>query len=321
VNKFKNIIQNEIDAFHIQFATTLSTKASLLHKVANYVNKNNGKQVRPIIVLIAAGLLNNLNKKSYRGAILIELLHTATLIHDDIVDDAHLRRSKLSINTIWKNKIGVLAGDYFLAKGLSLASQYKDYDILEIISNVVEKIVEGELIQINKTKQLNLNEKDYFNIIELKTASLFEASFKIGAITANASHEEIDNLSKLGLIIGRLFQLQDDILDYNTSSISGKKYGNDIKEGKINLPLLYTLKKVNLIEKRIILNTLRSTLNRKQDIIKVIKLVTKYKGIDYVQRRIKIDYNLALESLIPFPNNKYKTAIKLLLSFIVTRNK
>ena len=321
MNKFNNSLKKEIALFKEIFGKTLSTKAKLLQKVTNYITGNTGKQVRPVIVLLAAGLLVNINKKTYRGAILIELIHTATLIHDDIVDDANLRRSRLSINTIWKNKIGVLTGDYFLAKGLSLACQNKDFDILEIISNVVEKMVEGELIQINKTKTLNLKEKDYFNIIELKTASLFEASFQVGGVSAEGSDEKIKHLSKIGLKIGRLFQLQDDILDYDNSIVSGKKYGNDIQEGKINLPLLYTLKQVNLTERRNILKVLRSSKKSKKDIAIIHNLVTKYKGIEYVKKCMQADYDIVINYISFFSDSKYKKAIIELLNFIVKRKK
>ena len=217
MNAFKNTIQSEVDLFDKKFQDALSTKASLLHKVSTYVTKHTGKKIRPICTIICAGLINNVTEKTYRGAILVELLHTATLIHDDIVDDAHIRRSALSINTIWKNKISVLSGDYFLAKGLKLSVLHKDYDVLYVISSVVEKMVEGELIQIEKTKKLNLTEEDYFKIITLKTASLFEASFKIGALSAESDKEMVEKMGKIGLQIGLLFQIKDDILDYKNA--------------------------------------------------------------------------------------------------------
>ena len=248
---FSGKIQKELDVFNQQFQAALSTKAVLLHKITNYLNKSPGKKIRPICTILSAGLINNISDKTYRGAVLVELLHTATLIHDDIVDDAQLRRSALSINTIWKNKIAVLTGDYFLAKGLKLAVQCSDYDILLLISNVVQEIVEGELIQIEKTKKLNLKEEDYYKIISLKTGSLFQTSFSIGALNANADNTKIKQLQTLGMNIGMLFQIKDDILDYSSKSlISGKSFGNDIKEGKINLPLLFSLKKMNLLEKQ-----------------------------------------------------------------------
>ena len=250
VNKFEKIIQKEIELFDKKFKQTLSSKGSLLYKITKYVSQSSGKKIRPICTILASGLNNNITDKTYRSAILIELLHTATLIHDDIVDDAQLRRGNLSINAVWKNKISVLTGDYFLAKGLQLAVFHKDYDILNFISEVVQEIVEGELLQIEKTKKLNLTEEDYFQIINLKTASLFQCSFKIGAISSTANKITTDNLSELGLIIGNIFQIKDDILDYQNNTLTGKQSGNDIKEGKINLPLLYALKKMNFLEKK-----------------------------------------------------------------------
>ena len=314
---FKTNIENEIRIFNLEFKRALSNKASLLHTVTNYITKNPGKQIRPIIVLISAGLIAPPSEKTYRGAILIELIHTATLIHDDIVDDAHLRRSKLSLNAVWKNKISVLVGDYFLAKGLSLASKYKDFDTLEIISEVVEKMVEGELIQINKTRKLNLTEQDYFKIIELKTASLFEASFKIGAKSINSNKKQLIQLGKLGLIIGKIFQMKDDILDYRITPFSGKKYGKDIEEGKINLPLLYTLNKANSKEKKCILTSLRASVNNKHEIMQIFDLVKKYNGINYTEKCIVKQHDEALQILELFPNNQYKESLVSLLQFII----
>lgn len=321
MNKFEKIIQEEIKLFDTKFKQTLSSKASLLYRITKHVSRSSGKKIRPICTILSSGLSVNISEKTYRSAILIELLHTATLIHDDIVDDAQLRRGGLSLNAVWKNKISVLTGDYFLAKGLQLAVAHKDYDVLNLISEVVQKIVEGELLQIEKTKKLNLTEEDYFKIINLKTASLFQCSFKAGAIAAEANVSIIDNLSELGLIIGNIFQIKDDILDYDISNKSGKQLGNDIAEGKINLPLLYAIKKMNLVEKNRVYRLLRKKTTSREEITFVQNKVLKYQGIQEAEEIMEKNYRKALSILNNFPSNNYQKAIKLLLSFLIERKR
>ena len=320
--EFVKNIKDDLTIFDKKFKKTLSQKASLLHRVTNYIVKNPGKKIRPICVILSAGLVNNINDKIYRGAILIELLHTATLIHDDIVDDAHMRRSRFSINSIWKNKISVLTGDYFLAKGLSLAVQHSDYDILKLISKVVEDIVKGELLQLEKTKRLNLTKEDYFKIIKLKTASLFECSFNIGAMCSNLGDKTSIQLRELGYKIGILFQVKDDILDYGTqSNNSGKKSGNDIKEGKINLPLLYAFERMSNREKSRVYQILRKKNNPIDEIKLVEQIVIRHKGIEKSELLINNYYNEAMLILDNFKSNKYKDSIISLLNFLTHRSK
>ena len=319
--KFEKIIKKDINFFDKEFQNILSTKASLLYKVTKYVSHSSGKRIRPICTIIASGIVNNITEQTYRAAILIELLHTATLIHDDIVDDAQLRRGVLSINTIWKNKTAVLTGDYFLAKGLQLAVIHKDYDVLNSISEVVQKIVEGELFQIEKTKQLNLTEEDYFKIIKLKTASLFQCAFQVGGAASKADQATMLKLSTLGVIVGNLFQIKDDILDYDSTRNTGKKSGNDIEEGKINLPLLYSMQKMNFTEKNQVYRILRKKINSKKEINLVQQKVLKYQGIMKAQKMIDKNFNQAIDVLDTFENNNYKEALKLLLGFLIERNK
>ncbi len=319
---FLEQIKKELDIFNQQFKAALSTKALLLHRITDYLNKSPGKKIRPICTILSAGLINNISDKTYRGAVLVELLHTATLIHDDIVDDAQLRRSALSINTVWKNKIAVLSGDYFLAKGLKLALQHLDYDMLSLISNVVQEIVEGELMQIEKTKRLNLKEEDFYKIIRLKTGSLFEASFIIGSLNSNVDTKTIDQLKKLGLNIGLLFQIKDDILDYTHKSIiSGKSFGNDIKEGKINFPLLLSLNKMNVLEKQQVYRILRSKKTTKQDIYIVYDLIKKYKGIELAELVVQRYYSESKTILTNFEQNIYQEVLQSLLDYLIERKK
>ena len=321
MNAFKNTIQSEVDLFDKKFKNILSPKSKLLYKITNYITSRSGKQIRPICCIIAAGLGGGVTEKTFRGAILIELLHTATLIHDDIVDDAQIRRSSFSLNTIWKNKIAVLTGDYFLAKGLTLAVRNKDYDILNKVSSVVEKIVEGELLQIEKTKKLNLNEKDYFKIINLKTGSLFTCAFSVGGLSSHADTSTVNELTKLGIIIGQLFQIKDDILDYSESKLIGKNSSNDIKEGKINLPLLYALRKMKIIEKGQVLSILRKKMKTSKEINLVKSIVIKYKGLEYANVFMEKNYQEALAIIDKFSENKYKNTMQLLLRFLMERKK
>ena len=319
--EFQKILKEEIGLFDKKFKKTLSTKGRLLYKVTTYLRKNSGKKIRPICAIISSGLIGNITDKTYRSSILIELLHTATLVHDDIVDDAQIRRSTFSLNTIWKNKISVLTGDYFLAKGLKISVQNKDYDILELISDVVEKIVEGELTQIEKTKKLNLTEEDYFRIIKLKTGSLFECAFELGGISAKGKSQDVKKLKDLGSIIGIIFQIKDDIIDYNYSNYTGKQSANDIKEGKINLPLLYTLPKMNLLEKRKVFKILRKKNNTKLELEFVVNQVEKYKGLEYAEKIILKKYDEAKMIIRNFKEGKYKKSIYSVLDFLIDRKK
>ena len=321
MKEFEKIIKEDINLFDKKFKNILSSKATLLYKVNSYLIKQRGKRIRPICTIIASGLANNITSQTFRAAVLIELLHTATLIHDDIVDDAHIRRSTFSINTIWKNKVAVLSGDYFLAKGLSLAVENKDYEILMFISNVVEKIVEGELLQIEKTKKLNLTEDEYFKIIKLKTASLFECAFQVGAMSNKKANPNLEQIINLGLMIGNIFQIKDDILDYRPTQFIGKNTGSDIKEGKINLPLLYALKTMPVNQKKQVFKVLRKKTNTLKEIISIQNIVINNYGIVEAENKMMSYYNNAMKILSLFEETKYKNAAKLMLKFLISRNK
>ena len=318
---FEKIIKEDINLFDKKFKNILSSKATLLYKVNSYLIKQRGKRIRPICTIIASGLANNITSQTFRAAVLIELLHTATLIHDDIVDDAHIRRSTFSINTIWKNKVAVLSGDYFLAKGLALAVENKDYEILMLISNVVEKIVEGELLQIEKTKKLNLTEDEYFKIIKLKTASLFECAFQVGVMSNKKANPNLEQIINLGLLIGNIFQIKDDILDYRPTRFIGKNTGSDIKEGKINLPLLYALKTMPVNQKKQVFKVLRKKTNTLKEIISIQNIVINNYGIVEAENKMMSYYNNAMKILSLFEETKYKNAAKLMLKFLISRNK
>ena len=244
IEKVTKPIQKELEIFDKRYKVALSTDVKLLLKISNYILKNTGKRIRPILLLLVSKLLGEINEKTYSSCILIELLHTATLIHDDVIDDASFRRGKFSINNLWKNKIAVLAGDFLLSKGLSLGLKDNDINILAYTSKAVEKISEGEIFQIQKSRDLDLNEKDYYNIISRKTGSLFACCFQLAAVSNGIhSKKKMESLYNMGLKFGMIFQIKDDILDYSSSDITGKIMGNDLKESKINLPLLLAIKK------------------------------------------------------------------------------
>ncbi len=315
-------IKKEIEIFDKRYKEALSTDVKLLLKISNYILKNTGKRIRPILLLLVSKLLGEINEKTYSSCILIELLHTATLIHDDVIDDASFRRGKFSINNLWKNKIAVLVGDFLLSKGLSLGLKDKDINILFHTSKAVEKISEGEIFQIQKSRDLDLNEKDYYNIISRKTGSLFACCFQLAAVSNGIhSKKKMDSLYNMGLKFGMIFQIKDDILDYSSSDITGKIMGNDLKESKINLPLLLAIKNFSFLERQKVFYILKKKQKKKEDIYYVNNLVKKKKGIALSEIKM---YNLKKElvnDLAIFPNSVNKTALIDLIQLIIDRKK
>jgi octaprenyl-diphosphate synthase len=235
-------IKNELETFNNIFRESLKSRVGLVDLVTRYIIRQKGKKIRPLLVLLSAKVSGGINERSYRGAVLVELLHTATLVHDDVVDSADKRRGLWSINKVFKNKIAVLMGDYLLSKGLLIAMEGKDYDFLEVITNTVKQMSEGELLQIQKTRKLDIDEETYFRVISDKTASLIETCCTIGAMSSTTNQDHITAMKEFGHNLGISFQIRDDILDYEGSlSITGKRAGGDIKEKKITLPLIYSL--------------------------------------------------------------------------------
>lgn len=322
IEKVTKPIKKEIEIFDKRYKEALSTDVKLLLKISNYILKNTGKRIRPILLLLVSKLLGEINEKTYSSCILIELLHTATLIHDDVIDDASFRRGKFSINNLWKNKIAVLAGDFLLSKGLSLGLKDKDINILFHTSKAVEKISEGEIFQIQKSRDLDLNEKDYYNIISRKTGSLFACCFQLAAVSNGIhSKKKMDSLYNMGLKFGMIFQIKDDILDYSSSDITGKIMGNDLKESKINLPLLLAIKNFSFLERKKVFYILKKKQKKKEDIYYVNNLVKKKKGIALSEIKM---YNLKKElvnDLAIFPNSVNKTALIDLIQLIIDRKK
>ncbi|MCX6173564.1 MAG: polyprenyl synthetase family protein [Ignavibacteriales bacterium] len=312
-------IEDELSKFSELFKQSLKSKVTLLELVTRYILKQKGKKIRPILVLLSSDLCGGISERSYRGATLVELLHTATLVHDDVVDNAETRRNFPSINAVWKNKIAVLMGDYLLARGLMLAVDGNDFDFLRVITNTVKRMSEGELLQISKTRKLDIDEETYFRIISDKTASLLSTCCEIGARASTDDGKKINAMKEFGENLGIAFQIRDDILDFiGTKNIFGKSLGADIKEKKITLPLIYALKNAPQEESKKIINLLKSK-ERKTKVDVVIKFVKMYEGIKYSEK-VALEYsNTALSKLEQFQISESRLSLESLVSFVVER--
>jgi octaprenyl-diphosphate synthase len=297
----------------------MKSSVPLLDTIMNYIIKRKGKQIRPIFVFFSAKLFNGITDATYRAASLVELLHTATLVHDDVVDDSDERRGFFSINALWKNKIAVLVGDYLLSRGLLLSVQNKDFQLLEIVSFAVKEMSEGELLQIEKTRNLNLSEAVYYDIIRKKTASLIASCCAIGAASAGANTEQIEQMRLFGEKIGIAFQMKDDLLDYGDEDI-GKPRGIDLKEKKLTLPIIYTLNQAEPKVKSRIINTIKNHHNDKKKVAEVIDYVNAHQGISYTKTAMKKYVSEAIEIIDKLPDNPYKENVKELVNFIIDRN-
>jgi octaprenyl-diphosphate synthase len=312
-------VRSELDTFQDIFKDAMRSKVGLLDLVARYILRQKSKKIRPLLVLLSAKIAGGVTERSYRGATLVELLHTATLIHDDVVDNADKRRGFWSINALFKNKIAVLMGDYYLAKGLMLAVESKDYDFLGVITDTVKRMSEGELLQIQKTRKLDIDEETYFKIISDKTASLLQTCCTIGAMSASDNPEYIKAMNTFGDAIGIAFQIRDDILDYEgNSGITGKPVGGDIKEKKITLPLIYSLNKASRGESSRIIKIIKNG-KGKDNIKNVISFVREYQGIEYALKTAGNYSVKAKESLSVFPDSQSKLALEALVDFITDR--
>ncbi|MDP3149864.1 MAG: polyprenyl synthetase family protein [Ignavibacteria bacterium] len=312
-------IKIELSEFSEVFSESMKSKVGLVDLVTKYILKQKGKKIRPLLVLLSSKIAGEVNERTYRGAVLVELLHTATLVHDDVVDNADKRRGFPSINAIWKNKIAVLMGDYLLSRGLMIAVAGKDFDFLKIMTDTVKRMSEGELLQIQKTRKLDINEETYFKIIADKTASLFETCCEIGARSASDNAEFHIAMRKYGEYLGIAFQIKDDILDYEGSAkLFGKPIGGDIKEKKITLPLIYSLAQSTKDEASKIKKLIKSG-SKKDSVSEVINFVHAKKGIAYAERIAKEYAEKAKRCLEPFPENASKTSLSTLIDFVIER--
>ena len=310
-----------MNLFEDKFKKSLSSNIVLLDKIMHYIIKRKGKQMRPMFVFLTAKLFNKFNEKTYRAASMIELLHTATLVHDDVIDEANFRRGVFSINALWKNKVAVLVGDFLLSKGLLLAVKNKEYELLEIMSATVQDMSEGELLQIEKTRKLDITESVYYEIIRKKTASLIAACCSSGANSVEESNIIIEKMRVFGEKAGIAFQIKDDLFDYTKSTLIGKSTGIDIREQKMTLPLIYTLNSVDKKLKNYIINIIKNHNKNEKKVGEVIELVKQNGGLDYAKKIMLKFYNEALEILDDFEDNEAKKSLQLLLDYVINRKK
>ncbi|MBK8927438.1 MAG: polyprenyl synthetase family protein [Crocinitomicaceae bacterium] len=322
VQEIKDSVKDEMLIFEDKFKESLRTDVALLDKIMHYVIKRQGKQMRPMFVFLSAKCINGQVKDStYTAAGLIELLHTATLVHDDVVDDANERRGFFSVNALWKNKIAVLVGDYLLSRGLLLSVENKEFKILQIVSTAVKEMSEGELLQIEKARKLDITEEIYFEIIRQKTASLIASCCAAGASSVSDDQDQVDKMKKFGELVGLAFQIKDDIFDYGDGDKIGKPTGNDIRERKITLPLIFALKNASAEIQRELMNIVKNHNEESAKVKRAIELVVSLGGVKYAYDKMIELKNEALNLLNEFPDSAPKNALAGLVEYTVYREK
>ncbi len=311
-----------MELFEVKFKNSMISQVSLLNRITHYIVRRKGKQMRPMFVFLVAKMVSNgkFEERTYRGASIIELIHTATLVHDDVVDDSNRRRGFFSLNALWKNKIAVLVGDYLLSKGLLLSIDHDDFDILKHISVAVREMSEGELLQIEKARRLDITEDVYFDIIRKKTATLIAACTAIGATSVNASYDEVLKMREFGELIGIAFQIKDDLFDYSDSKI-GKPTGIDIKEQKMTLPLIYTLNHCKDKDRKWLINSIKNHNKNKKRVKEVIAFVKANGGIEYTSQKMKDYQAKAMTILNTYPKSEYRDSLETMVNYVIEREK
>ena len=322
VVKIRQPIIEEMDCFEEKFKAAMASNVSLLNRITYYIASRKGKQMRPMFVFLVAKLMGEgrIEERTYRGASIIELIHTASLVHDDVVDGSERRRGFFSINALWKNKIAVLVGDYFFSKGLLLSLDYDDYDLLKIVSEAVREMSQGELLQLEKARRLDIDEPVYYDIIRQKTATLIAACCAMGAASVGSSKEEINRFHSFGEYAGMAFQIKDDLFDYSEYRI-GKPTGIDIKEQKMTLPLIHVLNKVDKKQRSWLIDSVKQHNTNKKRVKEVIQFVKDQGGLEYAERQMIHYKDAALELLSKYPDNEYKEALANLVTYVVDRKK
>ena len=316
----KKAIEKEFEIFSKKFDGYFSSDNELLSAVNNYILQKKGKQIRPIMALLAAKCLGDVNDSSYDGATAIEMLHTASLIHDDIVDEADSRRGQKSINNVWQNKVSVLVGDYLLSQALNVASQTDSLEIIKSICTVGKKLTDGELIQLYNSKNRTFNEDIYYNVIKKKTAVLFSTACFIGAKSVSNNQQMIDSLVEFGTIFGICFQIRDDIFDYlSTEKEIGKPVGNDIREGKATLPLIYAINNISGTKRDEIIDTLRKENKTNKEVEQLINFTIEMGGIEYASKKMKEFEQEGIKCLDSIPDSEAKKALLMLLNYTLVR--
>ncbi len=319
LHEIKAPVEGHIKAFEKRFRESMKSKVPLLDKITHYIVKRKGKQIRPLFVFFSAGVFGDISDRTYRAASLIELLHTATLIHDDVVDDSNERRGFFSLNALWKNKISVLVGDYLLSRGLLLSLEHDDFDLLKIVANSVKEMSEGELMQIEKARSLDIDEEIYFEIIRKKTASLIASCMACGAASLHASKINVALMHQIGEKAGIAFQIKDDILDFESGPGKGKPSGVDIKEQKMTLPLIYVIKQASYRDKRRIINTVKNHSQDPDKVAELMDMVYEKGGIEYARDYMQLYKDKALELLLSLPDVPARESLRNLVEYIVLR--
>lgn len=322
VSQIKEPINEEMELFEQKFFESMSSKVALFNRITYYIVNRKGKQMRPMFVFLTAKLVNDgqVNERTYRGASVIELIHTASLVHDDVVDESYKRRGFFSINALWKNKIAVLVGDYLLSKGMLLSVEHGDFDLLKIISVAIREISEGELLQLEKARRLDIDEAVYYEIIRQKTATLIAACCSLGASSVQPDTAHVETFRKFGELCGMAFQIKDDLFDYGETKI-GKPTGIDIKEQKMTLPLIYALNNASDKEKKWLINSVKNHNKDKKRVKEVIQFVKDKGGLEYAESKMHAYQDEALQILDTYPDSPYKEALELMVNYVVDRKK
>lgn len=320
IDQIKQPIAAEIEAFETKFKASMQSDAPLLNRITHYIVKSKGKQMRPMFVFFAAKLCGGIAESTYRGATLVELLHTATLVHDDVVDNAYERRGFFSINALWKNKIAVLVGDFLLAKGLLLSVNHNELALLKIVSEAVQQMSEGELLQIEKVRRMDISEALYFEVIRQKTASLIASCCACGAASAGADAETVEKMRLFGEKVGIAFQIKDDTFDFGTDDV-GKPLGIDIKEKKVTLPLIYALNAAGKAERKRIIDLVKNHQDDARKIQEVIDFVNEKQGVQHAERKMQQYQQEAFDILYQFEDNDARRGLEQLVRYTTARKK
>ncbi len=319
--KIKAPIAEEMKLFETKFYESMKSSVPLLDRITHYIVRRKGKQMRPMFVFLTAKLTGEFQERSYRAAALIELIHTATLVHDDVVDDSDMRRGFFSINALWKNKIAVLVGDYLLSKTLLLSTENEDFDLLKVVSVAIKEMSEGELLQIEKARKLDITEDVYYEIIRQKTATLIAACCEAGARSVDASEEVCKKMNEFGNLVGMAFQIKDDLFDYTSSDLIGKPVGIDIKEQKMTLPLIHVLNKASEKDRKWLINSIKRHNKNQKRVQQIIQYVKDNGGIEYTKKVMHEYSDKALKVLDEFPDSEYKDSLITMVTYVMERKK
>ena len=320
IDEIKKPIAADIDAFEERFKSSMQSSVPLLDRITHYIVKRKGKQIRPLFVFFSASICGGITDATHRGAALVELLHTATLVHDDVVDNSYQRRGFFSINALWKNKIAVLVGDFLLSKGLLLSIENNEFKLLQIVSEAVKQMSEGELLQVEKVRRMDVDEPIYYEVIRQKTASLIASCCACGAASAGADEATIEKMRSFGEKIGIAFQIKDDMFDFGTDDV-GKPLGIDIKEKKVTLPLIYSLNNTTSSERKRIINLVKNHNDDPRKIDQIIRFVKESGGLGYAETQMKKYQEEAFEILNTFPKSESRESLEQLVRFTTERNK